>query len=135
VTDLVLYKDDSLVLDMEAGVEHLGRGTAKGVDILIVVVEPSSRSVETARKVEKLAKEIGLSDIRFVGNKIATPEDEKFFLGSFQTGDVLGTIPYSDELRLSEREGRAVLEGLSPAMTRCFEKILDSLEKSGADLK
>ena len=130
VTDLVLYKDDSLVMDMEAGVEHLGRGTARGVEILLVVVEPSLRSVETARRVRQLAGEIGLRNIRFVGNKIASPEDEKFIAGSFQPGELLGIIPYSDELRRSEREGRAVLEGLSTGMVNCFEKLLEALEKS-----
>lgn len=129
VTDLVLNKGDSLVMDMEAGVEHLGRGTARGVDVMLVVVEPSQRSVETARRVEKLAGEIGLRNIRFVANKIASPEDEKFIADSFQSKKVLGTIPYSDELRRSEREGRAALEGLSQGMVKRFEDLLNALEK------
>lgn len=129
VTDLVLYKGDALILDMEAGVEHLGRGTARGVDLLLVVVEPSLHSVEIARRVEKLAGEIGLVNIRFVGNKTTSPEEESFIKNSFPPGAVLGSIPYSKELRQSEREGRAVLESLSPAMIKPFESLLDSLEK------
>jgi CO dehydrogenase maturation factor len=129
VTDLVLFKGDSLVLDMEAGVEHLGRGTARGVDAMMVVVDPSQRSVETARRVEKLAGEIGLKNILFVGNKVSSPEDEKFIYASFPAEQVLGSIPYSDELRRSEREGRAALEGLSPEMVGRFEGLLEALDK------
>ena len=128
VTDLVLYKDDSLILDMEAGVEHLGRGTAKGVDVLLVVVEPSSRSVETAKRVRTLAEEIGIKKILFVGNKIVSPSEKKFIVDSFPPGSVLGTIPYSEELRRSERKGLAVLENLSTDMVNRFEKLLGALD-------
>ncbi len=130
VTDLVLYKGDSLVMDMEAGVEHLGRGTAKGVDVMLVVVEPSQRSVETARKVEKLAGEIGLKNILFVGNKIQSPDDEKFILGSFPPGNVLGLVPISDEIRRAEREGRPALDGYSPSLVKRFEDLLAALDKN-----
>jgi len=134
VTDLVLYKEDSLILDMEAGVEHLGRGTARGVDVMLVVVEPSLRSVETARKVEQLAGEIGLENIRFVGNKVASPADESFIAGSFEPGRVLGTIPFSEELRLSERERRSVLEGLNAGVEGRFKGLLDALDRLSAEI-
>ncbi len=135
VTDLVLYKDDSLVMDMEAGVEHLGRGTAKGVDVMLAVVEPSQRSVETAKRVEKLAGEIGLKNILFVGNKIERAEDEKFIYGCFRNQKVIGMIPFSDVIKRSEREGRAALESLNPDMVNRFEGLLDSLEKYSSNRK
>jgi CO dehydrogenase maturation factor len=130
VTDLVLFKGDSLVLDMEAGVEHLGRGTARGVDAMLVIVDPSQRSVETARRVEKLAGEIDLKNILFVGNKVSSPEDEQFILGAFPAGQVLGSIPYSEELRRAEREGKPVLDALTPEMVGRFEGLLTVLDKS-----
>jgi CO dehydrogenase maturation factor len=111
-------------------VEHLGRGTARGVDAMLVVVDPSQRSVETALRVEQLAGEIGPKNILFVGNKVSSPEDEQFILGAFPEGKVLGSIPYSDELRRSEREGRAALEGLGPEMVGRFEALLEALEKT-----
>jgi CO dehydrogenase maturation factor len=113
---------------MEAGVEHLGRATARGVDMLLAVVEPSRRSVETAKQVERLAGEIGLNKIRFVGNKIASPENEKFVLDAFPPGAVLGTIPYSETLRRSERSGRPVLEGMDEALLARFEGLLKAVE-------
>jgi CO dehydrogenase maturation factor len=130
VMDLVLHKGDSLVMDMEAGVEHLGRGTAMGVDVMLIVVEPTPRSVEVAWRVEKLAREIGIDDIQFVGNKIASLEDDKFITDSFQSKKVLGRIPYSEEFRRAEREGLSVLEGLSSFMEECFTDLLEALEKT-----
>ncbi len=70
MTHLVLFRDEVVVMDMEAGIEHLGRATTRGVDRLIVVVEPGRRSVETALHVRELAKDIGLTKVAVVGNKI-----------------------------------------------------------------
>jgi CO dehydrogenase maturation factor len=76
VTDLVLHKDEALVMDMEAGVEHLGRGTARGVDTMLVVLEPSRMSFECAERVFRMAGEIDLRDVRVVANKIE-PRDRR----------------------------------------------------------
>ena len=67
---LLIARNEVVILDMEAGIEHLGRGTAGMVDKLIVVVEPGRRSIETALNIEKLAKEIGLKNLAVVGNKL-----------------------------------------------------------------
>ena len=64
VTDLILYKKETLIMDMEAGVEHLGRATVKGVDLLIIVVEPGQHSVDSTNKIIRMASEIGLSKIK-----------------------------------------------------------------------
>ena len=128
VTDLVLYKEDTLILDMEAGVEHLGRGTARGVDVLLAVVEPSAKSVETARKVEKLAGDIGLKNVKFVGNKATDFEDEKFLAGSFDPKQLLGILPFSKTIREASRSGRPVLDALDASMLARFEDLLDKLE-------
>ncbi|MFA5057658.1 MAG: AAA family ATPase, partial [Opitutaceae bacterium] len=73
VADLVLHRHEAVIMDMEAGIEHLGRATARGVETLLVMVEPSQRAVDSAHRVALLAAEIGLRDIRFVANKIASP--------------------------------------------------------------
>jgi CO dehydrogenase maturation factor len=93
---LVLERDEVVIMDMEAGIEHLGRGTARSVDILIVVVEPGSRSVETANRVRKLAADIGISKIGVVGNKVRDARDEAFLRGAMPDFEFLGFIPYSD---------------------------------------
>ena len=128
VTDLVLCKDDALVMDMEAGVEHLGRATASGVDRMIIVVEPGQRAVDSTRRILRLARDIGLQDIRLVANKVTGPEDERFLREAFPEDSFPGTIPYREELRRSDRDGCSVLEGLPDDLLRCFEDILKNLE-------
>lgn len=128
VQDLLLYKEESLILDMEAGVEHLGRGTARGVDVLLAVVEPSWQSVETARRVERLAREIGLKTVCFLGNKASSARDEKFITESFPPDILLGVLPFSEGVRAAERERRSVLSGMEPDLVKRFERLLDKLE-------
>lgn len=128
VTDLVLYRNDALVMDMEAGVEHLGRGTASGVGRMIVVCEPGQRAVDSTRRILRLARQIGLKDIRLVANKVTHPEDERFLRDAFPEECFLGFIPYREEFRRADRNGRSVLDGLPDELLHCFAAILDCLE-------
>ncbi len=75
---LLVEREDVAVLDMEAGIEHLGRGTAENVDVFVVVVEPGARAVQTAQTVRKLAEDIGVRDIVAVGNRVRSEEDAEF---------------------------------------------------------
>ncbi|MGE5342550.1 MAG: P-loop NTPase [Candidatus Omnitrophota bacterium] len=127
VTDLVLFNNDALVMDMEAGIEHLGRGTARGVDQMIVVIEPGQRSIDCARRVFKMSHEIGLKHICFVANKITGPQDEEFIRDAFPDHDLLGSIPYSEEIRRNDRNGHSILDGLDPSLMKIFEQILDKV--------
>ena len=108
VMHVVLSRDEVVVMDMEAGIEHLGRATASAVDRLIIVVEPGRRSVETAGNIRKLASEIGLNSIALVGNKIRGKKDREFLLNNLSGFDFLGFIPYDDALI------EADLNGISP---------------------
>jgi CO dehydrogenase maturation factor len=128
VTDLVLYKDDALVMDMEAGIEHLGRGTARGVDTMIIVLEPGQRSTDSAHRVIRMAGEIGLKNIQLVANKIYGQEDEKFIRDAFPKFDLLGIIPFSEQFRQSDRNGQSVLDNLNFDLLKNFENILNKLE-------
>jgi CO dehydrogenase maturation factor len=128
VTNLVMYNDDSLVMDMEAGVEHLGRATARGVDTMIIVIEPGQRSVDSAERVVRMAKEIGLKNIQFVANKVDGFEDEMFIKNAFPDYKFLGFIPYSQDIRSNDRNGQSVLSGLKENMITKFEEILDQLK-------
>lgn len=94
VTHLLLAREEVVILDMEAGIEHLGRATAKAVDKLIVVVEPSRRAVETAYRIDKLAQDIGLRNIAVVGNKIRSQSQRQFLISSMPGFKFLGFIPY-----------------------------------------
>ena len=130
VTELVLYRKDALIMDMEAGIEHLGRGTAKGVDTLLVMVEPSQRALDSAHRVARLAAEIGLRDIRFVANKIASAADEQYVRAGLAGHNIAGVIPWSEEIRAAEREGKSVLDHADPSLRHSFEAILQTLQPS-----
>ena len=108
VTHIVLARDEVVVMDMEAGIEHLGRATAKAVNKLLVVVEPGRRSIDTAEHIKKLASEIGLSNIYLIGNKIRNPQDEAFLQKHLADFTFLGFLPFDDALI------EADLKGISP---------------------
>jgi len=108
VTHIVLARDEVVVMDMEAGIEHLGRGTAKAVNKLLVVVEPGRRSIDTAENIRKLASEIGLSNIHLIGNKIRKKDDEAFLQEHLTGFEFLGFLPFDDALI------EADLKGVSP---------------------
>ncbi len=110
ITHLLLARDEVVILDMEAGIEHLGRGTAKAVDKLIVVVEPGRRSLETAHKIDKLARDIGLQNIAMVGNKIRSHSDEEFLISSLPGFEFLGFIPYDQALVDADLANRPLLD-------------------------
>lgn len=114
LSDVVLHKDDLVILDMEAGLEHLGRATARGVDLMLIVAEPGSRSVETAMAIRRMASEIGINRIAVVGNKITGVEDGEFLERAFEKWDYLGGIAYDETIRRADREG-AALQDIAPA--------------------
>ena len=108
--------DDVVILDMEAGVEHLTRGTARGVDALVVVVEPGKRSLETARRVKRFGKDLGIDKVWAVANKVRDEKDRAFIVQELNDleVEVVATIPYSREVVESgmDRSGIAgVLDG------------------------
>ena len=98
MTHLVVFRNEVVILDMEAGIEHLGRATAKAVDKLIVVVEPSRRAVETAYRISKLAQEIGLPNIAAVGNKVRSQSERESLISSLPGFEILGFIPYDQTI-------------------------------------
>ena len=115
VMHIVLARDEVVVMDMEAGIEHLGRATAKAVDKLIVVVEPGRRSIDTAEHIRKLANEIGLDAIAVVGNKIRGPKDREFLQTHLNDFEFLGFLPYDDALIEADLNGISPFDTDSPS--------------------
>jgi len=132
VTDLVLCRDEALVMDCEAGIEHLGRATARGVDAMLVVVEPGRGSLDCAARIFRMAEEIGLQDLRVVANKIASPEDEQFVRAGLPGREILACIPFSEAIRRAERAGVSVLAGVCKEVSAPLEAVLRGLEGAGA---
>jgi len=110
VMHLVLARDEVVVLDMEAGLEHLGRGTAMSVDRLIVVVEPGRRSIETAEQIHRMAGDIGVKKISLVGNKIRSEKDKEFLIKNLPGFEFLGFVPFAGEIIEADLEGKPPFE-------------------------
>ncbi|MEM0202878.1 MAG: P-loop NTPase [Archaeoglobaceae archaeon] len=91
----IFKEKDVLILDMEAGIEHLGRGTARGVDLLIAVVEPGSRAIETLERIKKLAEDIGIEKIAVVVNKFVESDEAKKIIERIRY-PIIGKIPFSE---------------------------------------
>lgn len=124
---LVLESNEAVVIDLEAGLEHLGRRSAQAADALLVVVDPSRSSLETAGRIRRLAAEIGVARILAVGNKVRGPEDEAFLLQSLEGIELIGVIPHSDALLESERAGRP-LAAVDAAVQAAAGHLTDTLE-------
>jgi CO dehydrogenase maturation factor len=123
VMHIVLLRDEVVVMDMEAGIEHLGRATASAVDKLIVVVEPGRRSIDTAAHIRRLAEEIHLTRIAVVGNKIRSPQDEAFIREHLADFDILGFLPYGNELIEADLKGQSPYDVASEAKRRIQEMV------------
>jgi CO dehydrogenase maturation factor len=95
---LVLGRDEHLVMDMEAGIEHLGRATAESMDALLVVVDATSWSTHTARRVRKLAADVGLRHVLAVGNRVNRPQETQKIIAELGDIPLVGTLPTDDRL-------------------------------------
>jgi CO dehydrogenase maturation factor len=105
VTHLLLQRDEVVILDLEAGVEHLGRGTAHAVDLMIAVVEPGTRSMDAARQIRKLASDIGINNVAIVANKVRSDKDLELIKKHMEDFPLLGHIPYHENVIESDLAG------------------------------
>jgi CO dehydrogenase maturation factor len=109
-THLLFRKDDVLLLDMYAGVEHLGRATVDFVDAMVVVVEPTRRSLGTAAQIKKLAADIGLTRLWLVGNKVRNESEADFIRAETPGIPVLGMLPANLAVQEADRLGQSVYD-------------------------
>lgn len=127
LSSLVFRKEDVVIMDMEAGLEHLGRGTASNMDQFIVVIEPGARSVQTYHNVKRLAKDLGVKRVRVVANKVRDARDEEFIRQAIPAEDFLGFIHYNPEIMDADRMGRSPYDFCPAAIEeiRNIKAILD----------
>ena len=116
VSHLVLSRSEVVVMDMDAGVENLGRGTAKGVDAFVIVVEPGQRSFQTARAIRDLAKDLGVKKCYVVGSKTHNDDERQFIIDSLPDFDVLGFINYHPEIAKADQLGKSAVETATTAV-------------------
>lgn len=129
VQHLILRRDEVVIMDMEAGIEHLGRATSQAVDRLIVVVEPGRRSVETAQRIRELGSDLGLTRVSLVGNKIRNAGDRAFLLETLGEYNFLGFIPYDEQIIEADLKG-VFPENLGAETLRGLSEIAENLHKS-----
>lgn len=129
ISHLILRRDEVVILDMEAGIEHLTRGTASGVNAFIVVVEPGQRSLQTARHVENLAKGLGITNVFVVGNKIKRETDKEFIEKHLSGMTVLGYMNYADDTVSADLDGRSPYDASPRAVqeAKIIQSALDRL--------
>ena len=123
---LLFRKDDVLILDMYAGVEHLGRGTADFVDAMLIVVEPTRRSLGTAAQIKQLANDIGLTRLWLVGNKVRNADEEAFLLAETPGLPLIGEMPAYMLVQEADRLNIPVYEHV-PALRQAAEQMASKL--------
>jgi len=126
INHLLLARNEAIIMDMAAGIEHLGRATASAVDRLIVVVEPARRSLETAFTIKRLAQDIGLKNIAVVGNKIRSQSDKEFLISNLPNFKFLGFIPY-DQAIVEADQANLPIHSASPQVTKAVKQIYGKL--------
>ena len=134
MSHLLLRESEVVILDMDAGIEHLGRGTAQAVDAFIVVVEPGRRSLDTAKAIRNLAQDIGIKRCYVVGNKVTTDEDRRFITENLPQFELLGFINYNPKIIEADLKGTSVFD-IDPAVVAEVQRIkqrLDQLQEGEA---
>jgi len=134
LSHLLLQRDEVVIMDMEAGIEHLARGTSRAVDKLIVVVEPGHRSIETALTIRKLAQDLGLPNVAVVGNKIKSQSEKDFITSSLPGFEFLGFIPYDQAIIDADLTNRPIFNA-STKVAKEIENIYRKLSPVAQETK
>jgi len=129
--EIVSEADNITVMDMEASLEHLSRGTVRHVDVLLIVTEPYYRSLETARRTLPLARGLGINHIYAVVNKYRSAEDEKAVTDFCRTNDleIIAKIPFDSNVTQADLEGKSLYDFNHDS------PVVKEVEKLAADLR
>ncbi len=109
VEHILLRKEEVVVLDMEAGIEHLSRGTAKFVDLLIIVVEPTWLSLKTAFRIKELAADLGIKKLAVIANKVSSREDREFIISNLTDFKVIAFLPFDAQIEGANMEEEPII--------------------------
>ena len=130
---LLLRRSEVVIMDMDAGVEHLGRGTALAVDAFIIVVEPGRRSIQTAEAIKNLAQDLGIEKCYVVGSKTTSDADRRFIIDNMPGFEVLGFINYNPMIIEADLKGMSVFDVAPEAVAeaRTIKQRLEDIGKEG----
>jgi len=121
---LLVEIDDVIIMDMEAGIEHLSRGTGDAVDLLIVVVEPGQLSMETARRIRALAEDVEIPNLVVIGNKVRNEKTKEAIRAGLPDFNILGFLPYDESLLDADMSGNSPFD-----MDSTFKRELEAIRR------
>ena len=127
LSEIILNRHEIVIVDMEAGIEHLGRATARSIDKMLVIIEPGSRSIATARIIKKMASEIGIQSFGFIANKVRNIEQQKWITRQFPSEEILGIISYNKIIQDSDINQKPLIETWDNKLKKEFDLIYKNL--------
>jgi len=135
VGEVLVQRGEAVVMDMEAGLEHLGRATAGSMVTMVAVVEPGRRSLSTARAATALAADIGVPCCWVLGNRFADRDEVVAFVEPhFPADRVLGNIPHDEGIAAADRAGTGIGEAMSAATAKAFVHMMQRIEEESCDV-
>ncbi len=110
--NLFVKREEVIIVDFEAGLEHLGRGTAKGIDVMLVITEPSQKSLDLCQKIIKLSKKLGVINIYLVANKITDESQQEIINQKIRTWEIplYHSVPFDPEIGKADLHGNAPID-------------------------
>jgi CO dehydrogenase maturation factor len=123
LSEIVLNRDEVIVVDMEAGIEHLGRATLEAIDKILIVVEPGMRSIATATTIMRLARDIGITSFGVIGNKIMDTAQGEWIAKKLSATEIIGLIPYSETILKADRDQQPLVDVMDEGLKAEFEQI------------
>lgn len=127
LSEIILNRREVVIVDMEAGIEHLGRATSQSIDRMLIVVEPGSRSIFTAKTIMKLAREIGIESFGITGNKIQDEQQKRWILSQFPHNQILGVISYNEIIMDADLKQQPLIEIMDEKLKTEFNEIYHNL--------
>jgi len=130
LSEIILNRQEVIIVDMEAGIEHLGRATAQSIDIMLIVVEPGQRSIQTAETILKLAEQIGIHSFGIIANKIQNKDQALWVQQQFSDEQFLGSLSYSPIIGHSDMTGQPLIDNLDSNLKQEFQAIYKILTRT-----
>ncbi len=128
LTHTILQRQEVVIVDLAAGLEFMGRSSVQGIDALVVVVEPGSRSIETAVNIKRMAEKLGVKHVAGIINKVTSPEQIETIKSQLKDLTILATIDYSPEIQRADLHCKSVYQS-SPALVDKLTEAKGALTK------
>jgi len=130
LSDIILKRDDAVLVDMEAGVEHLGRATSQSIDQMLIVVEPGLRSIKTAERIIAMGKELDIRRFGIIGNKIQSGEQGEWIKRQLRGQQIHGMISWHDSIRDADLSQKPLIDWMSDEIEKEFRDVYSSIKRS-----